>query len=199
VTDVMNRRSSNSPRLLIGALAVVAALALAGCSSGKNSSSGVRATPPPTSQSPTSPTPSAPSSSGPSSAQPLTGAQAQVKQNWEAFFNGGTDAAKKVGLLENGEQFQQAIQAQANSPLAKSAGASVTNVVINGSQAKVTYDVTLGGQAALSGQQGTAVLDSGTWKVSDASFCQLLALENGGSTSGLPPACGVAVSSSPSA
>jgi hypothetical protein len=199
VTDVMNRRTSKSSRLLIGVFAVVAALALAGCSSGKNSNAGASATPPPTSQSPTSPTPSAPPSSGPSSTQPLTGAQAQVKENWEAFFNGSTDAATKVGLLQNGEQFQQAIQAQANSALAKSAGASVTNVVINGSQATVTFDVTLGGQAALSGQQGTAVLDGGTWKVSDASFCQLLALENGGATSGLPPACGAAVSSSPSA
>lgn len=195
----MNRRTPNPPRLLIGALAVVAALALAGCSSGKNSSSGASSTPPPTSEPSTSASPTALPSSGSSSSQALTGAAAQVKQNWESFFSGSTDAATKVGLLQNGEQFQQAIQAQANSALAKSAGATVTNVVINGSQATVTFDVTLGGQAALSGQQGMAVLDGGTWKVSDASFCQLLALENGGSTAGLPPACGAAVSSSPSA
>jgi hypothetical protein len=195
----MNRRTPNPPRLLIGVLAVVAALALAGCSSGKNSGAGASSTPPPTSEPSTSASPTALPSSGSSSSQALTGAAAQVKQNWESFFSGSTDAATKVGLLQNGEQFQQAIQAQANSALAKSAGATVTNVVINGSQATVTFDVTLGGQAALSGQQGMAVLDGGTWKVSDASFCQLLALENGGSTSGLPPACGVAVSSSPSA
>jgi hypothetical protein len=195
----MNRRTPNPPRLLIGVLAVVAALALAGCSSGKNSGAGASSTPPPTSEPSTSASPTALPSSGSSSSQALTGAAAQVKQNWESFFSGSTDAATKVGLLQNGEQFQQAIQAQANSALAKSAGATVTNVVINGSQATVTFDVTLGGQAALSGQQGMAVLDGGTWKVSDASFCQLLALENGGSTAGLPPACGAAVSSSPSA
>jgi hypothetical protein len=197
----MDRRTPKSPRLLIVALAVVAALGLAGCSSGKNGNTEASTTPPPTSQAPTAPAStagSAPSSMPPSGAA-LTGAQAQIKQNWEAFFNGNTDAATKVGLLQNGEQFQQAIQAQANSALAKSAGASVTDVVISGSQAKVTYDVTLGGQAALSGQQGEAVLEGGTWKVSDASFCQLLALENGGSTSGLPPACGAAGSNSPSA
>jgi len=62
-----------------------------------------------------------------------------------------------------------------------------------------TYDVTLGGQAVLTGQQGQAVLEGGAWKVSDAGFCQLLALENGGSTSGLPPACGAAGASSPPA
>jgi len=129
----------------------------------------------------------------------LTGVQAQIKQNWEAFFNGSTDAEKKVSLLQNGDQFRQAIEAQANSALAKSAGASVKDVAINGSQATVTYDVTLGGQAVLTGQQGQAVLEGGAWKVSDASFCQLLALENGGSTSGLPPACGAAGASSPPA
>ena len=125
--------------------------------------------------------------------------QAQIKQSWEKFFSGATSADEKIALLQNGAQFQQAIQAQANSAIAKSAGAAVSAVSVNGAQATVTYDVTLGGKAALSGQQGQAVLEGGTWKVSDASFCQLLALENGGSTSGLPPACGAATSSSPSA
>jgi hypothetical protein len=197
----MDHRTPKSPRLLVVALAVVAALGLAACSSDKNGNAEASSTPPPTSQAPTAPPStagSAPSSMPPSGAA-LTGAQAQVKQNWEAFFNGNTDAATKVGLLQNGEQFQQAIQAQANSALAKSAGASVTDVVISGSQAKVTYDVTLRGQAALSGQQGEAVLEGGTWKVSDASFRPLLALELGGSTSVLPPACGAAGSNSPSA
>jgi hypothetical protein len=197
VTNVNDRRTPKSPRLLVVALAVVTALALAGCTSGKNSNAEASSTPPPTSQSP------ATAGSGPSSmASPgatLTGVQAQIKQNWEAFFNGSTDAEKKVSLLQNGDQFRQAIEAQANSALAKSAGASVKDVAINGSQATVTYDVTLGGQAVLTGQQGQAVLEGGAWKVSDASFCQLLALENGGSTSGLPPACGAAGASSPPA
>lgn len=203
VTNVMDRRAPKSPRpparLLVAALAVVAAVGLTGCSSGKHDNTGASSAPAPTSQSPTAPPSATAGSSSASSGGALTGAQAQVKQNWETFFNGSTDAAKKVALLQNGEQFQQAIQAQANSALAKSAGATVKNVVISGAQATVTYDVTLGGQPALTGQQGQAVLDGGTWKVSDASFCQLLALENGGSTSGLPPACGAAGASSPSA
>ena len=42
---------------------------------------------------------------------------------------------------------------------------------------------------ALSGKTGVAVKQGGTWKVGVASFCGLLALENGGKTSGLPSAC----------
>jgi hypothetical protein len=44
----------------------------------------------------------------------------------------------------------------------------------------------LGGKPALSNQIGTAVYQDGTWKVGDGSFCQLLALENGGKA---PPVC----------
>jgi hypothetical protein len=44
-------------------------------------------------------------------------------------------------------------------------------------QAKVRYTITLGGQPALSNQTGVAVLQGGTWKVGDQSFCALLALE----------------------
>jgi hypothetical protein len=35
----------------------------------------------------------------------------------------------------------------------------------------------------------TAVLQDGTWKVGAASFCGLLALQNGGSTKSLPAVC----------
>ena len=41
----------------------------------------------------------------------------------------------------------------------------------------------------LSNQTGVAVLQNVVWKVGIASFCGLLALENGGKTSGLPAAC----------
>ncbi len=194
----MNRRTLNSARSL--AALVVFSLALAGCSSSSskhNNTTAPNTLAPSTlaSQSPSAP--SVPSSGASGSGGVASAARAQIKSNWEKFFSGATRAQEKVGLLQNGDQFQQAIQAQANSPLAKSAGASVTSVVVNGSRASVNYDVTLGGQAALSGQRGEAVLESGTWKVSDASFCQLLALESGGSTSGLPQACGAAAASSP--
>ena len=44
----------------------------------------------------------------------------------------------------------------------------------------VTYNVLLSGTTALFNQTGTAVYQTGTWKVGDVSFCGLLALEDGG-------------------
>ena len=101
--------------------------------------------------------------------------------NWEAFFRGTTPAARKIALLQNWQEFAAIIQAQAASALAQSASATVTAMhVISATQATVTYDIYLGGKPALSNQTGTAVSQDGTWKVGDVSFCQLLALENGG-------------------
>jgi hypothetical protein len=66
----------------------------------------------------------------------------------------------------------------------------VTSVTItSATQAKVIYNILLGGQTALSKQTGVAVYENGTWKVGDASFCGLLALENGGKA---PSVCSAA-------
>ena len=106
---------------------------------------------------------------------------AQMKANWEAFFSGTTSAAKKISLLQNGQKFAAVIEAQAGSGLAKSASAKVTAVsVTSPTEATVTYDILLAGKPALTNQTGQAVYQDGTWKVGDASFCALLALENGG-------------------
>jgi hypothetical protein len=50
----------------------------------------------------------------------------------------------------------------------------------------VTYSILLLGSPVpgLTNTKGVAVLEGGTWKVGDASFCVLLTLEN----SGKPPA-----------
>ena len=109
---------------------------------------------------------------------------AQIEQNWTAFFSGSTPADQKIGLLENGQRFAQVIKAQANSPLAKQSKAQVSSVTVNGSRATVKYTITLAGKPALKNQSGTAVKQGGAWKVSDTSFCQLLALQ--GSP---PPPC----------
>ena len=47
-------------------------------------------------------------------------------------------------------------------------------------QATVAYNILLGTTPALTNESGLAVYQNGTWKVGDASFCALLALENGG-------------------
>ena len=171
--------------LLVCALAA----GIAACSSGSNSSgSGASSSP---SSAPSS-SASAASSAPATSASPVSssGATAAITADWEAFFSPKTPVAKRVSLLQDGQTFASVIRSQAGSGLASSATAKVTKVtVVSPSQAKVTYNILLGGQPALSNQSGVAVKQAGTWKVGVASFCGLLTVENGGKTSGLPAAC----------
>jgi hypothetical protein len=128
---------------------------------------------------------SASTTSSPSpSTSPSVSATAAIKANWEKFFAGTTPAAQKIPLLENGQQFAQTIQAQAQSPLAKSTSAKVSSVKITTpSTASVKYSILLGTQVALADQTGQAVLQNGSWKVSAQSFQALLALEGAASSS----------------
>lgn len=115
---------------------------------------------------------------------PSVAATTAIKANWEKFFAGATPAAQKIPLLENGQQFAQTIQAQAQSPLAKSTAAKVSSVkVTSPTTATVKYSILLGTQVALAGQTGQAVLQNGVWKVSAQSFQALLALEGAASSS----------------
>jgi hypothetical protein len=119
-----------------------------------------------------------------------SGAAATIKANWEAFFNPKTPVTKRVSLLQDGQTFASVIKSQAGSGLAASASAKVTKVtLVSPTQAKVTYSILVSGQPVLSGQTGVAIKQGGTWKVGVASFCGLLAVENGGKTTGLPAAC----------
>jgi hypothetical protein len=94
---------------------------------------------------------------------------AQVKADWEKFFNAKTPAAERAKLL--------------------------TKVQVTGpGQAKVTYTILISGQPALRSQTGTAVRQDGTWKVGATSFCSLLTLGNGGITTGHPAGCHVGTS-----
>jgi hypothetical protein len=146
-------------RIIIAPVLGLALLtALAACGSSGTSS----VSPPPSTHSPAS-------------------ATALITANWEAFFSGKTSAAKKITLLQNGQAFATIITAQSGSSMASSASAKVTKVAMTSpTQATVTYDILLGTTPALTSQSGLAVYQNGTWKVGDASFCALLALENGG-------------------
>jgi len=174
-------------RMAAPALGLALAATVAACSSSSSSS------PPAAPSSAASSAASSPatSPSSPSAASSPGGgtsanAKAQIKSNWEAFFDGQTSAAKKISLLENGQKFASVINAQAGSGLASSAGAKVTAVVVNSAtKATVSYDITLSGATALPNQTGTAVYQNGTWKVGDVSFCQLLKLENNGTAPGV--------------
>jgi len=155
-------------------------LGLAACGSSSSST-------PPASSSPAA-SPSASATSSGSSASSAD--EKEITTNWEAFFNAKTPVAKRVSLLQDGSTFSSIIKSQAGSGLAAEATAQVTKVtMITSSEAQVTYDILVSGTPELKNQNGTAVLQAGTWKVGVASFCGLLTLENGGSTSSLPAAC----------
>jgi hypothetical protein len=162
-------------------LTCMAGLGLAACSSSSTTS-----TPPASSSS----SPAA-SPSSTSSGSAVSGAdEREITANWEAFFNAKTPVAKRVSLLQDGTTFSSIIKSQAGSGLAAEATAQVSKVtLITTSEAQVTYDILVSGTPELKNENGTAVLQDGIWKVGVASFCGLLTLENGGSTSSLPAAC----------
>jgi hypothetical protein len=170
-------------RIAVPLLGLALTATAAACSSSSTSAAGAPSASAPASSS-APPSSSAPGSPAPSSSAPAAAggnAKALITANWEAFFNGKTDAAKKISLLQNGDKFSAIIKAQAGSGLASTAGAKVTAVVVNSAtSATVSYDITLSGATALANQTGTAVYEDGTWKVGDISFCQLLKLENNG-------------------
>jgi hypothetical protein len=169
---------------LVGALALAGLAASAAACGGSSPSTSSSSTPPSTH--------AATSSAPPSSSAPTGGTAAitAITTNWQAFFSAKTPVSRRVSLLENGQQFQSVIQAQSGSGLAALATAKVTHVTVNSAtQATVIYNILVSGTPQLKNQTGKAVLQNGTWKVSVASFCGLLIIENAGKTSGLPTAC----------
>lgn len=167
-------------RIMAPALGVALAVTVAACSSSSSTSATSSGSSSAAASSPAATGSSAPASSSSGTAG-SSAAVAAITANWEAFFDGKTSAAKKISLLQNGSTFAAVITAQAGSGLASSAGAKVTAVVVNtATSATVSYDITLSGATALSGQTGTSVYQGGIWKVGDVSFCQLLKLENSG-------------------
>ena len=181
--NLLARRIALAPTL-----ALALALTVAACSSSSSTSASTSASSTPASSAPAASAPAgSPAASSAAPSSPGTGsssaAVAQITTNWEAFFNGKTSGAKKIQLLENGSKFASIINAQAGSSIATGAGAKVTAVVVNSAtSATVSYSITLNGTTALPNQTGTAVYQDGIWKVGDVSFCQLLKLENAGST-----------------
>jgi hypothetical protein len=173
-------------RIAAPALGLALAATVAACSS----SSSPAGSPSSASSASSAASPAPPSSAAPSS--PGTGstaeAAAQIKANWEKFFNSSTPIAEKVKLLQNGTTLEPAIRAFAALPLASGIGSKVTKVTVNSAtKATVTYNiVSSDGSALLSNQKGTSVLQDGTWKVGTGSLCGLLRLIPGGT---VPPAC----------
>src|SRR6202167_5392756 len=112
---------------------------------------------------------------------PAASAQSVIAANWMAFFDPKTPVARRISLLQDGQQFAAVIRCQSSSSLAAQASAKVTSVtLVSATRAKVVYTILEGGKPALANQTGVAVHQDGTWKVGLDSFCRLLGMENGG-------------------
>jgi hypothetical protein len=169
----VNSRNSISLMMLLCALGV----GVAACGSSAPSSSSSSA--PHTSPSPSSSAPSTPSPTATSSSAAVTA----ITANWTTFFSGATPLAKRVSVLQNGSTFTSSIESSSTFPGASSSSAKVTSVTVTSpTQATVIYTILLAGSPVLLNQKGVAVLQDGTWKVGDASFCALLTLENSDKT-----------------
>jgi chitodextrinase len=162
--------------LLMPATAVCC-LALAACGSASSTSPPSATSAATTPAATASASASATSSSSAGSSASLTGTAKAIAANWVTFFNAKTPLATRVSLLENGSTFSSALQTQLKSAAASETSAKVTAVSVASSTAVVTWNLLLNGSVALPNQKGQAILQNGTWKVSDASYCGLLSLE----------------------
>jgi hypothetical protein len=84
-------------------------------------------------------------------------------------------------LLQNGTHLTSVLQGFAGNPLAAKASVTVTAVdFTSATTANVTYNLCQSGTPALPNAKGQAVLENGTWKVSDTTLCALVTLSNNG-------------------
>jgi hypothetical protein len=114
-------------------------------------------------------------------------ATAEVKKNWSDFFGTKVAFAQKPALLEDGDLLGAALALAAKSPVAAHTVSTVTAVTFTSpDKANITYDLYVLGNKVLTGADGYAVLQGGTWKVSKFTFCNWQKL----GTSGKPvPGC----------
>jgi hypothetical protein len=168
------QQSRPASRHLAACAAALAAVIAAGCGGGGQTGP---------SASPRTGSPAAAPSAGPA-------AKAAVTALWGEFFSAQTATRRRAELLQNGQAMVPSLAAQAKIPAASAATVKVSNVtLVSPAKAEVTYSILDNGSPVLSDQSGVAVYASGRWMVALTSFCQLLALENGGGTSSLPPEC----------
>ena len=141
----------------------IAVLAVASALAGCGGSSGGSAAPP--SPSPTVDT--------------VAADKAAITVTWQGFFDGGAPVESHIALLEDGAKFRPELTAQAKDPTNAALDAKVTDVVVNGASATVTYDLTSkGGVVLLGGSVGEAVKVGGKWLVSKKTYCQLVQLQD---------------------
>ena len=109
--------------------------------------------------------------------------QDDIAANWVTFFDGTQAIADRIGLLENGQQYAQQLDAFAGSPAGSTLSVSMSSVTVTSpTTAEVKYSLLEGGKMVLPGQVGKAVLQDGVWKVGAESFLAVLAQLEGSTT-----------------
>jgi hypothetical protein len=117
----------------------------------------------------------------PSATPDTAAATAEAKASWEAFFDGSKPAAERASYLEDAASLTQALALAGQDPNAAATKATVSSVTLtDATHATVKYDLVVKGATVLPNAEGQEVLVDGHWKVSKASFCQLVALKAGG-------------------
>lgn len=144
------------------AVVLAAGLLVSGCGGGGNKAASPSPTP--------TPSPSSPAAAAPPAVVPA------VTRTWETFFSKKTPVARKMALLQNGQNMREAVNAFAHDPRMSQTTAKVTSVQPSGTYATVHYKILLNGKPALPDAVGQAVLENGAWKVSDGTLCGLLGL-----------------------
>ncbi|MFI9753616.1 hypothetical protein [Streptomyces collinus] len=178
-SDLKRGNATGGPRTAGRGTAIVAALvlalapALAACSD--DSGGGSESTPPtPTAERTTSAPASAPAD--------RAAAEAEIRQNWQKFFDPKTSAEEKQAVLENGDRMGPVLQAFSGDERGGQVQAKVTKVEFTSATgADVTYTLTLKGATALPDASGSAVEQDGTWKVSAKTLCALVQLSGNAS------------------
>lgn len=178
-SDLKRGNATGGPRTAGRGTAIAAALvlalapALAACSD--DSGGGSESTPPtPTAERTTSAPASAPAD--------RAAAEAEIRQNWQKFFDPKTSTEEKQAVLENGDRMGPVLQAFSGDERGGQVQAKVTKVEFtSATEADVTYTLTLKGATALPDASGSAMEQDGTWKVSAKTLCALVQLSGNAS------------------
>jgi hypothetical protein len=152
--------------------AALALVALAAACGGSSSGGAPPASPAPQSSS-TAATPAATAPADPAAAK------AEITTNWEKFLSSSTSSAVARSLLEKGTSLGPALKkaAQEDKATGGARSARVTKITFtSATQANVNYILKAAGTTL--NAAGVAVLEGGTWKVSDITFCTLVVLGN---------------------
>jgi hypothetical protein len=104
-------------------------------------------------------------------------ARTAVTKMWQTFLDKDSSVEARKAVLENGTAHAASVAAVGTNPFIGQANGVVKKVTFTSKQrADVVYDITVSGAVALADAQGVAVFVDGQWKVSEETFCGLVAL-----------------------